>query len=107
MVDFEKIYSTNYIRTIETAKPLAESKKLDIDLYNANKLQAFAMKLIKNGEDAMVVGHSNTTSVLAGLLTNQRLEPIHASVYYLIYQVTISGTNRTLKVFKSQFNCGN
>lgn len=107
LTDIDKVYSTDYVRTIKTAKPLAEAKKLDIDLYNSKKLQEFSQKILKQGENALIVGHRNTTPTLAGFLTNQSLELIHESIYYLIYQVNVSSDSRTLNLYKSQFNCEN
>ena len=40
-----------------------------------DQLDDFAKLLIKNRKDVLVVGHSNTTPVLAGLLVGEELEP--------------------------------
>ncbi len=67
------IFSTRYIRTIATAKPLDEYLlSVQTEFYNPNKdsTASFIQKLksIKKG-NVLVVGHSNTIDDLANLLT--------------------------------------
>jgi broad specificity phosphatase PhoE len=104
-VSLDKVYSTNYIRTKNTAQPTAASKKLDITLYDSERLEDLAKRLIENQEDALVVGHSNTTAVLAGLLVGEELRNIDLDVYDQIYQVVISRKSGKLQLFHSAFEC--
>lgn len=62
------IYSTNYIRTRETALPSAKKLKLEVKLYDPRDLVAFALRLKEEGGRHLVVGHSNTTPELVKLL---------------------------------------
>lgn len=98
--DISRIYSTNYTRTISTAKPVATNKKLEIELYNAQDLNKFCALLLSRKEDALVVGHSNTTSVLAGLLAGKVLPPMDDSAYDLIYIVTVFGDTAKIQIIK-------
>lgn len=104
-VDLDVIYSTNYIRTKSTAKPTAKSKKKTIKTYNPRKLNLFAKTLIEKKEDALVVGHSNTTGVLAGLLVGKKIEPFDESIYNRIYQVVIHKKTGRLHVLNTSFSC--
>ena len=61
--------------------------------------------MIERGENALVVGHSNSTPVLAGLLVGERLEPIDESIYNRIYQVVINKETGRLQVLHSVFDC--
>jgi phosphohistidine phosphatase SixA len=61
------VYSTDYNRTLETATPVAELKNLEIQSYDPRNLAEFAIKL-KTQEHVLVVGHSNTTPELLGLM---------------------------------------
>ena len=73
------IFSTNYHRTIATAKPLSEALgNMPIQLYSPSKdsLPAFISKL-KAIEDknVLVVGHSNTVDDVVNMLTGQKHVP--------------------------------
>ena len=104
-ITLDKVYSTNYIRTRNTAQPTAASKNLDITLYDSERLEDLAKRLIENKEDALVVGHNNTTSVLVGLLVGEKLGDIDLDVYNQIYQVVICRNNGKLQLFHSAFEC--
>ena len=62
------IHSSDYKRTTQTAAPLAARLGLDIKMYDPRDLPALAAKLKTAGDRHLVVGHSNTTPKLAGLL---------------------------------------
>ncbi|MBT8296219.1 MAG: histidine phosphatase family protein [Gramella sp.] len=71
-VDFDAIYSTNYHRTMQTAKPLADLNKLEIMQYDAGKLfdENFANATV--GKTVLVVGHSNTTPQFANAIIGEK-----------------------------------
>ena len=104
-VHLDAIYSTNYTRTTNTAIPTADNKDIEITLYNGQDLDTFSNLLLDTKEDALVVGHSNTTGVLAGLLVNQVIGDIDLDIYDRIYQVVICGETRQLHLFHSSFKC--
>ena len=62
------IYSTEYVRTRETALPTAQKFELEVQMYDPKDLDAFAGQLKKEGGRHLVVGHSNTTPELVKLL---------------------------------------
>lgn len=62
------IYSTNYQRTLQSAAPTSRYFTLATTLYDPKDLTTFAKKLLSSNDSALVVGHSNTTGVLFGLL---------------------------------------
>ena len=61
--------------------------------------------LLDRGQDALVVGHSNTTGVLAGLLVGEDIGAYNESIYNRVYQVVVSPSERRLHVFHTAFNC--
>ena len=63
--NIKKVYSTNYLRTIKTAMPTALSKKVSIQYYDSNNLMLFSEQLLNSKQNSLVVGHSNTTPILA------------------------------------------
>ena len=64
-IHFDRIYSRSYHRTLEMAKPIADERNIEIQKYDPNNL--FNENFRKNniGKTILVVGHSNTTPVLA------------------------------------------
>jgi 2,3-bisphosphoglycerate-dependent phosphoglycerate mutase len=58
-IKFDAVYSTDYFRTKETAKPiLSESQKLTI--YNPSSINYDDFMELNKGKIVLVVGHSNT-----------------------------------------------
>lgn len=106
-VNIDVVYSTDYIRTKNTAEPTSKSKNKKIELYNPRELVLFAKSLIERSQDALVVGHSNTTGVLAGLLVGKKIASVSMTedVYNRIYQVVICGDSKRLNLFQSAFVC--
>ena len=58
-------------------------------------------------QDALVVGHSNTTGVLAGLLVGEELGGFDLDIYDRIYQVVIYKDTGRLHLLHSVFDCDN
>jgi len=104
-VPFDAVYSTDYKRTQSTALPTATDQGLKIQLYEPDALGEIAEELIRNGQDALVVGHSNTTAVLAGLLVGEEMGSFDESIYNRVYQVVVSKDDRRLHVLHTSFDC--
>jgi 2,3-bisphosphoglycerate-dependent phosphoglycerate mutase len=87
----DAIYSSNFIRTQSTAAPLAEKRKVSVDVYDHKKLDELAA-LIQNGKGKriVVVGHNTTTPALANLLIKQdKYKPMPESEYNKIWIIKI------------------
>lgn len=104
-VHLDKVYSTDFTRTLNTAMPTADNKNIEISFYNEQDIKSFSNHLMEQRQDALVVGHSNTTGVLAGLLVNEDIEDIDLHIYDHIYQVVVDDKSRTLNLFHSNFKC--
>ena len=104
-VDLDVIYSTNYTRTKNTALPTSMSKNMVTKDYDAKDLESFSKFLIKNKQNALVVGHSNTTGVLAGLLVGQEIGAFDLNIYNRIYQVVIYNNQGRLHLLNTVFDC--
>lgn len=60
-IDIDTVFSTDYVRMRETAKPLTEQKNLELAIYDAKDFDGFAKQLKKMKVDTiLVVGHSNS-----------------------------------------------
>jgi len=104
-VNLNAVYSTNYTRTKNTALPIAKSKGLEIQEYDTQDLEAFSKLLIDQKQNALVVGHSNTTGVLAGILVGEELADIDLDTYNRVYQVVIHKKNSRLHLLHTAFDC--
>ncbi len=104
-VHLDAIYSTDYTRTKNTALPTAKSKELEIQEYAAQDLEAFSELLIERKQDALVVGHSNTTGVLAGLLVGEEIGAFDLDIYNRVYQVVIHKKSGRLHLLHTAFAC--
>lgn len=104
-VDLDALYSTSYNRTKNTALPTATSKGLEIEEYDHQNLKDFSNLLLERKQDAMVVGHSNTTGVLAGLLVDEKLGEFDLDIYNRVYQVVICNSSSRLQLFHTAFDC--
>ncbi len=106
-VDLDAIYSTDYIRTKSTAQPTANANGIAIKFYDPRDLEGFAKQLIDGKEDVLVVGHSNTTGTLAGLLAGEEVGSMTEDTYNRIYQVVIHKESKRLILLQSTFVCNN
>lgn len=60
-INFDAIYSTNYNRTKETAKPTALKNQLELTIYNPKTIDIPIFLKENDGKNVLVVGHSNST----------------------------------------------
>ena len=104
-INIKNVYSTNYLRTIKTAMPTALSKKADIQYYDSNNLKLFSEQLLNSKQNSIVVGHSNKTPILAGILIGKDMNPFDENIYNRLYKVIISQKNKKLFVFDTSFDC--
>lgn len=84
------VWSTDYLRTQHTAKPLAAAAGREVASYDPRDLGAFAAKLRSLPGRHLVVGHSNTTPQLVEALGGDPGSPIADSEYDRLYVVTVS-----------------
>ncbi len=105
-INLEAVYSSDFLRTVSTARPVAESKNIEVQLYDPRKLEEIYQILRARKQDALVVGHGNTTNVLAGMLTGLALEDIDESEYDRLYLAVINDDSAKLHLLHQGFACG-
>jgi broad specificity phosphatase PhoE len=109
-IELEKIYSTKTRRTLATATPTAQQKGLPIVSYQGKNLDELVMQLHQNKQSALVVGHSNTTPVVAGKLIDKTLSVLDESEYSQLYQVSLDSeqpiTQGKMTIFHQPLSCG-
>ncbi len=106
-INIEAIYSTAYQRTMNTAAPTAKQKALPIKHYLPSSLTQLALQLKTLKETALIVGHSNTTTALLALLTNNDAlnKPLAESDYQKLYQLQFINDRVYLTEFKQPLVC--
>ena len=104
-VNLDRIYSTPYLRTRETALPAAAGHGLEVEAYDPAGLEAFAAALLNHKQNALVIGHSNTTAVLAGMIAGMAGEEFDEDEYDRLYLVTVSGDRNQVILLDQAFHC--
>lgn len=100
-IDLDAVYSTIYNRTMQTAKPISDSKKLEIKNYDPSKMYDAIFQTATKGKTVLVVGHSNTTPAFVNkILGENKYEDINDNDNASLYIVTITGDKRTSKIKK-------
>ena len=87
------IYSTDTKRTKGTAKPLAATSDIKIRSYKKPSNDWIAsLKQNHAGQVVLIVGHSNTAGVIAGLLANEKPFEIAYDEYDALFLVQVSNS---------------
>jgi phosphohistidine phosphatase SixA len=95
----ERVYSSDYRRTRDTASLLAVLLELPVEIYDPLELPALADMLRQSGQNSLIVGHSNTTPELAALLGGDPGPEIdEESEYDRLYIVTIETSGEASSV---------
>ena len=87
----QEIYSTDTTRTKGTAQPLADALGIEIKAYGRITREWIAsLKEKHTGQVVLIVGHSNTTGVIAGLLAKEKPFKIDHDEYDALFIVQAS-----------------
>lgn len=92
----DAVYSTDFQRTRDTAEPLATRRSLPVQIYDWNEMQALAATLGRPGRRSLVVGHSDTTPELVGLLGGDPGAPIEEDGEYDRLYLVLVGSGGTV-----------
>lgn len=85
------VHSTDFRRTRDTARPLADALDLEILAYDPRQLSVLADRFRSTPGRHLVVGHSNTTAELVELLGGESGAPIdEAREYDRLYTVVLA-----------------
>lgn len=85
----ERVWTSDYRRTRQTAAPLGKRLGLALSVYDARQLDELSRQLEKNAETALVVGHSNTTPQLVRALGGQA-DDMEEWQYDRVYQLRMA-----------------
>jgi broad specificity phosphatase PhoE len=102
-INLDAIYSTNYNRTMQTAKPTAEIKNLKIINYNPSKIYSYDFQNDTKGKTVLIVGHSNTTPFFANkILMKDEFKEMDDTDNATLFTITIIG--ETIKCHVKKIN---
>ena len=88
----DRIFSTDYRRTRDTAAPVAEAHGLAVESYEPGSqgLESLRDLLRATPGHHLIVGHSNTTPALVELLGGDPVSPVDETEYDRLYVVVVS-----------------
>ena len=88
--NIDMVFSTNYQRTLETARPTAEQAEVKIELYKANHLYSKDFQKKTEGKTVFIVGHQDTTPQFVNkILGKNKYKRIADDENAQLYTVTI------------------
>lgn len=101
----DQIYSSEYVRTIQTVEPLAGDKNLKIEFYNPAKQDGFIERLKSTNGTSVISGHSNTIRYIINGLYEKELIPqdLNDQEYGDLFVVKRSRSGKVLSYEKSKF----
>ena len=85
------IYATQYKRTQQTVKPLADRTGVSVNLLDANQTDELVKRIqtTERGKTIFVAGHNNTVPAIVSTLSGDTYSQIPESEYDNLYIVTI------------------
>jgi len=98
------IYATQFKRTQETVKPLADNLGLRVNIVDAKQSEELLKQILTNhrGETIFVSGHNNTVPEIAGALAGETFPLIPESEFDNMFIVTVYRFGRA-KVLKLKY----
>ncbi|MEZ4817820.1 MAG: phosphoglycerate mutase family protein [Flavobacteriaceae bacterium] len=100
-IPLDKLYSTNYIRTQQTAQFISENKSLPIEIYDPKTLVTEEFKKKTKGQRILIVGHSNTTPMLVNhILETGTFEDIPDDDNSRLYIIQIKKEKKSANIEK-------
>ena len=98
------IYATQYKRTQETVKPLADKLRLPVSVVDSKKTPELIKQLLSDhrGQTVLIAGHNNSVPEIIAALGGPTYPTIPESEYDNLYIVTVYRTGKA-KVVKMKY----
>jgi len=90
--NIKDIWSSDYKRTRDTAKPLLSQLELELSIYDPGNQAALVEKLLHKQHTALIVGHSNTIPELARLLCDCLIADMEESEHDRLIVISVDNT---------------
>ncbi|SHG36866.1 Histidine phosphatase superfamily (branch 1) [Salegentibacter echinorum] len=89
-IDFDLIYTSDYKRTKNTAKPIAQAQNKELNFFDTEKLNSKKFQQETENKTVLVVGHSNLNPEWVNyILGKEKYDDLEESVYGSLFIVTI------------------
>jgi phosphohistidine phosphatase SixA len=104
-IEVDTIFSTDYVRTRETAKAVAEQNNLKLSFYDAMDFDGFAKQLKKMEADTiLIIGHSNTIlEQIEALGLERPQETIKENEYDKIFEIRLGPSEVITNSYGTKF----
>lgn len=98
-IDFDAVYSTQTLRTINTALPSSMQSDVTITIYDAKEVDIEKLVNKHSGKNILIVGHSNSTPRLVNtLIEEEKYEEIKHNNNSNLYIVSVVGNERKVSL---------
>lgn len=90
-VEFDLIFSSNYNRTMTTARAVADTQNKNVEIYDPRQLNDPDFQEKTRGKTVLVVGHSNTNPAFVNMLLGEnKYKDLDENNYGSLFIVTVS-----------------
>lgn len=100
-----EVRSTEYRRTMGTAKPVARALGIPLSIYDPAELPVLAMDLKHRDGVPLIVGHSDSTPQLARLLGARDVEDMEDREYDRVIEIVYEDGEAQMIVHGSRAEC--
>jgi DNA-binding winged helix-turn-helix (wHTH) protein/phosphohistidine phosphatase SixA len=95
-VKFDRVLTTDYIRSIKTAKIISGELNIEPEIYHPMSFEILKFIQDIQGEKALIIGHSNTIPDMVNrLIDESKYPPMSHENYNLMYLITIDKNGDT------------
>lgn len=95
-IEFDRIFTTDYIRNIKTAKIMSEKFKVTPEIYYPMSFEILKFIQEVQGQKVLIIGHSNTIPDMVNrLIDESKYPPMSHKNYNLMYLITINKNGDT------------
>ena len=93
-IDFDAVYSSDFLRTKQTATPTADNNNLELTIYSPIKIDHKKFLKETEGQTILIVGHSDSTPKFVNKIIGKEKYPdINDNINANLYVITISNNS--------------
>lgn len=90
-IDFDQVFTTDFIRNIQTAELISDETSINPELYYPMSFDVLKFINLIKGKKVLIIGHSNTIPDMVNRLIDEtRYPPMDHQNYNVLYLVTIN-----------------
>ena len=101
--DIKEIWSSDYKRTRDTAKPLLSQLGLELSIYDPGNQATLVEQLLHRQHNALIIGHSNTIPELARLLCDCTIADMDESEHGRMIVVSVVNSNTEARTLQQSY----